>query len=56
MTIYSEELIDETIKCFAKENNHHIDRETAIVYLDSLASLYLSFADLSSPILPNHSS
>lgn len=44
MTEYSNELIDETIECFAEENNHPIDRDAATQYLDSPANLYLAFS------------
>ena len=40
---YSDELIQETIKCFKEENDIEISKETAIEYLDSFAGLFLAF-------------
>lgn len=42
--IYSQKLIEETIKCFKEEDNLDISIETAIEYLDSLGGLFLAFA------------
>ena len=44
MCKFSEELIEETIKCFWEENGLVISKETAIEYLNNLAGLYLAFA------------
>jgi len=44
MTKFNDELIEKTIKCFAEENNHYIDRETAIEYLNNLSGLFLALA------------
>ena len=43
MTKYSEELINETIACFKEGNNHVIDKETAISYLDTFARTFLAY-------------
>jgi len=40
---YSQNLIEETIKCFKEENNLDISSEQANEYLNSLANLYLAF-------------
>jgi len=45
VTVFSQNLIEETIECFKKENNLNISEETANEYLESLAGLYLAFAD-----------
>ena len=45
MNDFSDELIERTIKCFAEEHDHFIDRETAIVYLGALSDFYRAFAE-----------
>lgn len=45
MAKYSKELIQRTIKCFAEKYNHHINEETADVYLESLAGFFRAFVD-----------
>jgi hypothetical protein len=47
MTKFSPELIQQTIKCFAEEYEHHINEDTASEYLDSMARLYLAFSKVS---------
>lgn len=42
---FSEKLRKETIEHFAKEHDHHIDDETADLYLESFARLFLAFTD-----------
>jgi hypothetical protein len=45
MKKYSEKLINQTINCFRVENDLIISPEKAEEYLDSLADLYVEFAD-----------
>ena len=45
MTIFSEDLIQETIAYYAEEHDHHISEETAQEYLESMAGLYLAFTN-----------
>ena len=41
---FSQNLIEETIKCFKEENNLEISEETANEYLRYFAGLYLAFS------------
>ena len=42
----SEKLIKETIKVFKEEDNLDISEETANEYLESMAGLFLTFANI----------
>jgi hypothetical protein len=42
--IYPEQLVLETIACFAEEENIALTREEAIAVLDSFGGLFLAFA------------
>ena len=41
---YSQNLIEETIKCFKEEHNLDVSVDQANEYLDSLSGLFLAFA------------
>ena len=43
--LFSQNLIQETIKCFKEENGIHITPEQANEYLSEFAGLFLAFAD-----------
>jgi hypothetical protein len=44
MTEYSQELIDECIKCFKDENGVELTQEEAVEVLKNLGGLFLAFA------------
>ena len=45
MFLFSQKLIDQTIKVFKEENNLVLSVEQANEYLNNLAELFLAFAD-----------
>ena len=45
MVNYPKELVKQITVYFKEEHNHYIDEVTAGQYLDSLADLYLCFAE-----------
>ena len=47
---YPKHLIEETIQCFKEENDIDLSQEEASHYLDSLAELFLAFADVSQDV------
>jgi hypothetical protein len=44
-TIFSKNLIEKTIQCFKEEDGFDLSPEQANEYLNSLAGLFLAFAD-----------
>ena len=47
---FSQELIDETIRCFNEENGVLMTEEQSVVVLNSFADLYLAFAGKGSKV------
>lgn len=50
MFIFSQKLIEETIKVFREEDSIELSPETANEYLDSLGGLFLAFASKRSSV------